>query len=276
LAICLTMQPPLALQRPAFLQSAPIEAGDVWRRVSRGPKFKRAAVLQAITAGGLHILIGWLMYSCWGSCAVPPPGERDACFVLPGHEASSVGVSLIHEVFIDSACTAFVICSLHWPMRFRDVRLGIVPYVSPDAYPRGCVLTMLFPNWCDCIDGEPPTRGDWAAHLRTLVALSLVWGTLWGAFTALLLLLPSLLSATAHEFCMSPWTYILVRAAWTDIEVVLVSMGSFVLWCSRAAEPRQSERGSQILAVASAAQPATKLREPLAPLSPNANFVSVN
>ena len=219
---------------------------------------------------------------------MPAPRTRDACFVLPGHtEEDGVGVALVHEVFIDATVTAFFISLLHWITRFRDVRLGIVPQVSPAAFPRGCILKVLFPNWCDCLDGQPPTRSDWAAHLRTLVALSVVWGVLWGGFTLLVLLMISLIPAgdgpPGHSYCVSPWTYIAVRAAWTDIEVVLVAMGSFVLWSSRAA-PRESQPWDERSLRGSAdafSAPRGRLRqplhrEPLTPVSPVSEFVSVN
>jgi hypothetical protein len=269
---------------PSKLELPPIERGDVWRRVRHGPKFKRAALVQAIVCGGLHVLIGWLMYSCWGTCRVPDPGERDACFIFPGRGGGlrhPYGVNLMVEIFVDATITAFMISLLHWPLRFRDVRLGIIPLVEPDAFPRGFVLTLLFPNWIDCLDSQRPTRNDWAAHLRTLVALSIVWGVLWGGFTLCVLLAVSFVPYEGqpfHSFCLRPWTYILVRAVWSDIEVVLVAMGSFVLWSSRAA-PSMDENSELFSAVVDYSSPRGWLREPLAPATAPATgsvFVAVN
>ena len=172
---------------------------------------------------------------------MPRPGDADACLVLPNH-ARSTGVELWKEIFIDSAATAFFISGLHWALRFRDVSKGFIPTVRPDAFPSGVVLTLFFPNWADGLGGRHATRSDWKAHLQTLVALSLVWGAVWGSFTLLVLLLLCVLPVEGKEtsdFCLSPWTYILVRAAWTDVEVVLVGTGSFVLWLSRASPSSQ-------------------------------------
>mmetsp|Transcript_31283 Transcript_31283/g.81734 ORF Transcript_31283/g.81734 Transcript_31283/m.81734 type:complete len:284 (-) Transcript_31283:124-975(-) len=272
-----TFSPP---RNEAFLRTSPIEPGDVWRRVSNGPKFWRSTIMQAITAYVAHVLVGWLTYTCWGTCPIPAPGERDACFTLPGKEhEDSGGVTLINEVFIDATVTACVISSVQWLTRFRDVRLGIIPVVQQQAFPRGCVLTFLYPNWCDCLGGDRPTRQDWAAHLRTLIALALCWGLVFGGFTLVVLLLISMIpigGGSGRTLCFSPWAYILARAAWTDIEVVLVAMGSFCLWSSRAA-PSELELSppSNMFSVVSGLGPRGKLREPLSPISP-ADFVSVN
>ena len=72
----------------------------------------------------------------------------------------------------------------------------------------------------------------------------MVWGTLWGSFTMLvaciLLLLP-ISGPAGKRFCLLPWQYVAARAAWADIEALLVAVGAFVLWCT--ASPEGSASG---------------------------------
>jgi hypothetical protein len=107
---------------------------------------------------------------------VPDPGERDACFIFPGRGGGlrhPYGVNLMVEIFVDATITAFMISLLHWPLRFRDVRLGIIPLIEPDAFPRGFVLTLLFPNWIDCLDSQRPTRNGKSRMPTHLGAIAL-------------------------------------------------------------------------------------------------------
>ena len=264
------------LDESMLLRSATVMPGEVMQRVIRGPKIVRSTSFQMISCCGAHILVGVLQYTCWGKCDMPRPGSQDACFRLPGEHADG-GISLTREVFIDATLTALFLSALQWFVRFRDVRLGLLPYVSPRAFPRGCALRLAFPNWCDCLDGDAPTRTDCAAHLRTLVALAVLWGLLWGGLTLCLLLLVCVLpmaGPTGAPLCLSPWTYISVRAAWTELEALLVSVGSFVFWCSRAADPRPAGRHFQPqphsgahpgLIAETSTKRLTPLRQPLTP-----------
>jgi len=234
-----------------------VQPGDVVRRVIRTRKFAVAITLQMIICGGVHVLVGYLQQSCFGQCEVPMPGVgNDAC-LLPG-----VGrIHIISEVFIDAFLTSFFISGVSLAGRTRDVRNGTVPPVSPEAFPRGAVLSLLYPR---C--GPITRRERRLANVRSWVGITITWGTLWGTFTmltAFVLYLVPVDGPAGERFCLSPWQFIYARALWTDIEAVLVAVGSFVLWCTRAPRPADRELYGSVASVASSPRAKLLHEDPL-------------
>ena len=131
----------------ALLSSQAMSGGDSRMAQSLACATCRPSRVEEHTAGGVAALAG--------ENATCHRQGNDACFVIPGKQ--QIGeVQLFKEVFTIPPSAA--LCLWHWPTRMRDVRLGIVPLVKRSAFPRG--LTILFPNWVDCLNGDPPTGRD--------------------------------------------------------------------------------------------------------------------
>ena len=225
---------PALLLQPST--SSPVGYGEIYSRVLKTRLFVQTVISAAIICAGVHVLFGWLVYTCWGSCAFPMGANStndtavDACLAMHHDPASPVNLS--NEIFIDSILTAFFTSGAQMYMRINDVRHGRLPLVTTAAFPRGC-LKLLFPP-CRKRGGLPATRFDHGRNLASWFALTLVWGLGWGLLTLAVLIVIKLGAGHAKTpLCLSPWTYIAARAAWTDIEAVLVAAGAFVLWCTR-------------------------------------------
>ena len=120
---------------------------------------------------------------------------------------------------IDAVLTAFFTC-LGAMKRIGDVQRGWAPHVPPEALHRG-PLWLLFP------------RGTAALpRISSLLGVALVWGCLWGGLC--LGLLSCIYAMNGGTLCLSGWQYIVARACWSTTEAVLVSAGSYLLWCSKA------------------------------------------
>ena len=90
-------------------------------------------------------------------------------------------------------------------------------HVPPDALHRG-PLWLLFPR------GIPELP-----LLSSLLGVTVVWGALWiGIGLGLLVAV----WAPSGRLCMGGWQYVLGRAAWSTTQALLVSAGSFLLWCA--------------------------------------------
>jgi hypothetical protein len=247
---------------PTLLQTATVQRGDVWRRVVRTRHFQCAIAGVAVGCASVHVFFGWLAYRNWGKRPFPPPGEANACLVLPGKQHQG-GIALIGEVIVDATLTAFFVSGGMLHARINDVRAGRLPLVAPDAFPRGCLLPCLFPR-CALRDGRPATRHDHCNNIKSWAAIVLVCGIGWGCLTlgllAVLWALP--VGGPARvSFCLTPWTFVAVRAVWSDVQAVIIASGCYVLWCTRG-DRTDGEKPAN--------------REPLSPLSPTADFVAVN
>lgn len=272
---------------------APVARGEVCSRVVCSGRFFLQLVLTAIVCFGAHVLAAWLGYKCWGHCPFPNASDTAAYACLESfHPPPAVDhrrINLMTEVFIDSLITAFFASGAQLASRIKDVQAGRLPMVLPEAFPRGCLLRTLYPP-CRKRGGAPATRHDHLHNLGSWGALVLIWGLGWGAFT--LAVLEVLRTATGAPLCLAPWRYIFARAAWTDIEAILVVGGSYTLWSTRgegtadeAYTPYLHDYEAQAPAAggglngtrvpATATKPLAALREPLA--SPTASsFVSVD
>ena len=142
-------------------------------------------------------------------------------------------------VFVDTFLTTFFVSGGLLPQRIRDVQFGRLPLVHPMAFPSGCVLNVLYPRG-PRVRGRPPTRQDHCANLCTWFSIIAAWTILWGGttFLALAALWASPWGGPAHEsFCISPLTYLIVRASWSGLQGVLVASGAYILWCTRGERP---------------------------------------
>lgn len=129
--------------------------------------------------------------------------------------------SLAEAMPIDAVMTAFFAC-LGAMKRLDDVQRGVAPHIAPDALHRG-PLWLLFPR------GTPGLP-----KLSSLLGVTIVWGCLWGGLcVGLLSLAFAARRALLGVVCMEGWTYIAVRAVWSTSEALLVSAGSYILWCAR-------------------------------------------
>ena len=77
-----------------MLNSAIVEPGQVFRRVCRTRRFIAQLVAVAVSCSGVHVLVGWLVFTNFGKLPFATAG--DACYVMPGHQDER-GVSLISE-----------------------------------------------------------------------------------------------------------------------------------------------------------------------------------
>ena len=86
----LSAQPPVAL-----LQLAPVEPGQVYRRVCCTRKFVHQVVGTAIGCSAVHVIVGWLVATQFGKESFWK--AADACLVMPGKQEKPRGVALVSE-----------------------------------------------------------------------------------------------------------------------------------------------------------------------------------
>ena len=198
-----------------LLQSSPVVAGELCRRVICTSRFALIIILIAIVSTGLHILFGWLSASCWGQCAFPGSNATAAnhtCIELPHSGHGMV------EVFFDTLVTAFFACAAAFTLTVHHVRTGNIPIVHAG----GCVLATCFPRCAWCRTGH-------CNHIGSLAATVLIWGLGWGLLSLGVL---GLLQRTSGEdrLCLTPWAAIAARTAWVDIEVVCPAVKARGAW----------------------------------------------
>lgn len=226
----------------------PVLPGQVWRRACCTAHFARTVVVATCFTALLHVLVGWAQYTCYLTCAMPTERAADACLVLPGQTASRRGVALITEVLGDAFFCAWGVAGALLPRRRRDVRQGRLPLIAADAFPRGCLLKCAFPR----IDprGRPIEPNDHPQNLKSWHAVAFSWAVGWGGMTlSLLALLWALPGAGGPRgsFCISPWAYIGVRAAWSGLESLLVASGCYVLWGTLGCEAQAASQQQRLL-----------------------------
>lgn len=165
------------------------------------------------TCTGVHVLLGWGSLTDWGDHDIV-----GICLFRWAHPAGYHGLatSLAEQVPLDAVLTAFFAC-LGAMKRKEEVHRGEVAHVPPDALHRG-PLWFLFPR------GIPELP-----LLSSLLGVTVVWGALWiGIGLGLLVAV----WAPSGRLCMGGWKYVLGRAAWSTTQALLVSAGSFLLWCA--------------------------------------------
>ena len=172
-------------------------------------------LLTLIICSSVHVLFTWGSLSNWNDHRVV-----DVCLYRWAHPAgwSSLPTSLAEAMPIDAVMTAFFAC-LGAMKRMDDVQRGILPHVPPETLRRG-PLPLLFPRGAASMP-----------KLSSLLGVTLVWGCLWGGLCLGIL---SLAWAPHSHLCLNGWSYVAMRAAWSTTEALLVSAGSFLLWCSKA------------------------------------------
>jgi hypothetical protein len=244
-------------ESPQPLLPSVIEPGQVYERVVKTKRFWVQVISTIIACGGVHVLVGWVQFTQWGKHSFD--FDATVCAVWKAHPPN---VALDIEVFADSMLTAFFVSGGQMPQRIRDVQYGRLPRVLPSAFPRGRLLTCLFPRG-PRIKGRPPTRHDHCANLSSWFGTAFGWMLIWGGFTFIIIFVlwaAPTVGAGQYDLCMTPWTYIIVRAIWTSIQGACVAAGSYILWMTR---------GERVLLPSA--------REPLAPFSPGfTSFTSVN
>jgi hypothetical protein len=163
---------------------------------------------------GAHVLITWGQLSNWADHELV-----DVCLFRWAHPAGfhGLGTSLAEAMPVDATLTAFLAC-LGAMRRIDDVQRGVAPHVAPDALHRG-PLALLFPRGARALP-----------RLSCLLSVTLVWGVLWGALTLAVLTAVWAASTPPRSLCMPGWAYVGARAAWSTVEALLVSAGSYVLW----------------------------------------------
>ena len=176
--------------------------------------------LTLIICSGVHVLFTWGSLSNWNDHAVV-----QVCLFRWAHPAgySSLPTSLAEAMPVDAVLTAFFTC-LGAMKRMGEVQRGWAPHVPPDALHRG-PLWLLFPRGAQSLP-----------RLSSLLGVTLVWGCLWGGLC--LGLLTAIYAANRNSLCLSGWQYIAARTCWSTTEGVLVSAGSYLLWCSKADDVR--------------------------------------
>ena len=247
----------------ALLAGSVVEPGQVWERVVKTPAFIIQVTITTCICAGVHVLVGWLAYRQWGK--IPFSEAGDACAVWPGHQPPH-GIAIDQEVFVDAFLTAFFVSSGQL-QRITDVHKGKLPRVAADAFPRGRLLSCLFPRGPRVRGNQAPTRKDHSANVASWFLLALSWCFVWGGFTFVVVFVMWAAPAIGNErywLCMSPWTFIAARAVWTSIQGAAVCAGSYILWCTR---------GDRAAPVGAASALTGTFREPF---SPTADFVSVN
>ena len=235
-----------------------VEKGQVWERVCKTKKFAVQVISTAFACGGVHVLVGWLTFTGWGKHAFA--SDATVCAAWKAHAPN---VALDTEVFIDTLMTAFFVSGGQLPQRIKDVQFGRLPRVAHNAFPRGRLLSCLFPR-CTA----RPTRQNHAANIGAWFGLSFCWMLVWGSFTFVVVFVfwsSPVVGGGQYQLCMPPWTYIAVRAVWTSIQGMLVCAGSYIAWCTRGERPSKA-----------AVLPSN--RQPLSPISPmlSPSFVDAN
>ena len=93
------------------LVSSPVAPGELCRRGVCTPRFAQLVTTTTVICAAVHVLFGWLSYTCWGRCKFPAANETAAyaCLELPQADGSPA-VALVREVFVDSILTAFFTC----------------------------------------------------------------------------------------------------------------------------------------------------------------------
>jgi hypothetical protein len=173
-------------------------------------------LLTLIICSGVHVLFTWGSLSNWNDHAAV-----QVCLFRWSHPAgySSLPTSMAEAMPIDAVLTAFFTC-LGAMKRMGDVQRGWAPHVPPDALHRG-PLWLLFPRGVQSLP-----------RLSSLLGVTLVWGCLWGGLC--LGLLAAIYAANRNSLCLTGWQFIAARACWSTTEGVLISAGSYLLWCSKA------------------------------------------
>ena len=217
------------------MQDAPllsaVPRGEL-RRVLRSRRFLKQMATTAFVASSIHVLVGWGTLANWGRRNPLPLACLFDC-------AGDHCVKLASEVFVDATLTAFFTCAFQVP-RLHEVRAGELPAIRASAFPRG-VLALLFPRGL-CRRGAA-WRGR-GAGCESLLAVTFVWGLLWGGLTLALL---SVLWAVpldgqpSSSLCVHAWVYIGARGVWSGAQAVLVCYGSYLLWCTAADQDVQPE-----------------------------------
>ena len=172
----------------------------------------------------VHTLMSWGSVSNWA--AHEPIG---VCVFAWSHPTgySGMGTSLMEVMPIDALVTAFFACLGAMPRMFEVQRGWVLP-VPPTAMCRG-PLWLLFPRGVSLLP-----------RLSSLLAVTVVWGALWGGVCLGALSIAWLAGGGAlsgRSCCVSPWTYTIARACWSTSEGVLVSAGSFLMWASKGLDP---------------------------------------
>ena len=177
-------------------------------------------LLTACGSCGVHILVAWGSLSDWNDHR-----PVDICLFGWTHPDGydKGGTSISETMPVDAFVVAFVVC-LGAMKRMGDVQRGWVPHVPSTALHRG-PLWLLFPRGSEALP-----------RLSSLLGVTVVWATLWGGLALCLLSIAWASSGCAGpsgQLCMKSWTFIISRACWSTTEAVLVSAGSFLLWCSK-------------------------------------------
>ena len=193
--------------------------GPVWAAFTHKECITQMIVCVFI-CGGVHILVAWGEVTNWGDHFA-----IDECLFRAGHPHGWSGstTKLYTGLMIDCSLTAFFTC---WGQlqRMKQVQLGLLPAVPPDAFHRGA-LAFLFPRG---VSSYP--------IMSSLIGVSLVWGVLWYALSfgilAVLWALP-VAGRPGVSFCWSGTAYITIRSIFSTLEAEFVVAGSFILWCSK-------------------------------------------
>ena len=241
---------------PLLLSLAPVLPDDVVARVCKTRKWIMQVIATYIICFGVHVLAGWLIATHFGKSPMHEAG--DACLVTSKYKPEN-GVALINEIPFDTFITAFLTSGGQLPQRIRDVQKGRLPRVSAAAFPRGRLLSFLFPK-CQCGDASPPTRKDHGRNLLSLFGLAGACTVFWCAITFFGLFVmwcSPLIGGGEHTLCMSAWVYIFLRAAWTSVGAAACTGCAYILWCTRGERPPPGG-----LAPLPVAMPRTPLADP--------------
>lgn len=173
-------------------------------------------LLTALASIGVHLLVGWGVLTNWNDHQPIP-----ICLFAWAHPAgySGAGTSIAQAIPVDAFLVAFIVC-LFSMKRVGDVQRGLLPHVPSAVLHRG-PLFVLFPRGTEVFP-----------KVSSLLLVTFVWTILW---TALMLGALSIAYAAGGDrsLCISGWTYTVARGAWGTLEALLVSAGSFLLWCSK-------------------------------------------
>ncbi len=171
--------------------------------------------LTAVVSVGAHILVGWGVLTNWND-----HDPISICLFKWAHPAgySGAGTSIAQSLPVDACVVALIAC-LFSMKRMGDVQRGYLPHVPSAALHRGPLL-VLFPRGVSVLP-----------RLSTLLFVTFVWTVLWSSLSLVTLSIVYVAQGE-RSMCTDGWVYIITRTAWGTLEAVLVSAGSFVLWCS--------------------------------------------